>query len=214
MNINQINWVLVLVIGTLIVYGIRGKREGLVRTVFGMLSFVIALGVASILSPTVSEAIKSNDRVIPYVTQKVETKNLTLPEILKESLTNHNTVKNLKDLAIGKSEDYVRVQLANWIVNAISFVLILLIAFVILWYICHILDIISKLPILNGLNKTAGMLVGVLRGFITIWMWCIVLMIFSTSHIGQIVFGYINESEFLSIIYNNNLLFQFGKIIL
>jgi len=213
-KLDEINWVLVLVIGTLIVYGLRGKKEGFIRTVFGMLSFIIALAAASAIGPTMSDAIKSNEKVMPYVTQKVETESLTLPDILKESLKNHNTVEDYKKLAVKKTQDYVKVQVANWIVNAVSFVLVFLIVFVVLWYLCHTLDIISKLPILNGLNKTAGILVGVLRGFITIWMWCIVLTIFSTTQLGQNIISCINKNEFLGLIYNNNLLFQIGKIIL
>jgi len=213
-KLDEINWVLVLVIGTLIVYGLRGRKEGFIRTVFGMLSFIIALAAASAIGPTMSDAIKSNEKVVPYVTQKVETKSITLPDILKESLKNHNTAQDYKELAVKKTQDYVKVQMANWIVNAVSFVLVFLIVFVVLWYLCYTLDIISKLPILNGLNKTAGILVGVLRGFITIWMWCIVLTIFSTTPLGQIIISCINKNEFLGLIYNNNLLFQIGKIIL
>ena len=214
MNTNEINWVLVVVIGTLIVYGLRGKKEGFIRTIFGMVSFIIALAAASYLGPSFSKAIKTNEKVVPYVTQKVETDSLSLPDILKTSLKNHNAIEDYKNYAVEKTEDYIKIKMANWIVNALSFVIVFVIAFVFLWYLCHTLDIISKLPILNGLNKTAGIIAGVLRGFITIWMWCIVLTIFSASHIGQIIFSYINKSEFLSLINNNNLLLEIGKFIL
>lgn len=214
MKLSEINWVLVIVIGTLVIYGARGHREGFIRTVFGMFSFMIALAAGSMIGPALSDAIKSNEKILPYITQSVDEDELTLPELLKDALNKHNTKKDLKEMAVEHAQDYVKVQVANWVINALSFVIIFIIAFILLWYLCHTLNIISKLPILNGLNKTAGILVGVLRGFITIWMWCIVLTVFSTTHICQVIFTYINESELLSLIYNNNLLFEIGKIIL
>lgn len=198
----------------LLAYGLRGIKQGLIRTIFGMCSFVIALAAAAFLGPTFSEAIKTNEYVVPYVTQKVETEKLTLPEVLKKALEDKDALEEYKQVAAEKTEDYVKIRMANWIINALSFVIVFFVALVILWYLCHTLDIISKLPILNGINKLAGMLAGLLRGLITIWMLCIVLTIFSSSQIGQLIFSYINKNEFLSLIYNHNLLFQIGKIIL
>lgn len=209
-----INWVLILVVLIFIFYALRGYKEGFVRTVFGMFSFIIALAVASVLGPDLAKIIKANDKVIPYITQKTDTENITLPKVIMESLTNQENAEKYKELAVDKAEDYMRVQLALWVINSLCFVLVFTITFVILWYICLTLNIISKLPVLNGLNRISGVIAGVLRGFITIWMWCIVLTIFSTSRPGQAIFSYINQNEFLEFIYNNNLLLEIGKIFL
>lgn len=216
MNIAYINWVLVAVIVVLAVYGIKGYREGLIRTVFGMFSFIIALTAASFIGPHMSKTIKSNEKMIPYLTNKQELgqEELKLPELLKQTLEKNNTEKKWKEYAVKKAEDYIRIQIANWIVNAICFAIIFFGVFLILKYICHVLDLISRLPLINGLNKSSGFLVGILRGFIVLWFWGIVLTIFSATAFGQMIYSYINESKFLSSLYNNNLLFEVGKILL
>lgn len=214
MKIQEINWVLVFVGLTLIAYALRGKKEGFIRTVFGMFSFILALSVAAVAGPAVNKAVKSNEKVMPYVTAQVETKDLNLPQVLKKSLESDDKAEYYKELAAGAAEDYIKLKVANWVINALCFILIFALTFAVLSYACHALNIISKLPILNGLNKTAGILAGVLRGFITIWMWCIVLTIFAATQIGQVVFEQINHSEFLSLVYNNNLLLEIGKILL
>ncbi|MDK2809052.1 MAG: hypothetical protein PWP24_1789 [Clostridiales bacterium] len=214
MKLDGINWVFVIVILTLLSYAYRGKREGFIRTVFGMFSFILALLAASVLGPGVSTVIKSNEKIIPYLSQKVEGDSLTLPDIIKASLDKNQTSESFTKLAVEKSEDYIKAQLANWMVNAVAYIVVFVLVLILLWYLSHTLNIISKLPVINGLNKTAGFFVGILRGFVTIWMWCIVLMIFGTSHWGQIIFTNINDNAFLSLLYNNNLLLEFGKIML
>ncbi|MEG1992045.1 MAG: CvpA family protein [Acetivibrio sp.] len=211
---NNINWVLVFVIGILLAYGLRGKKEGLIRTIFGMFSLIVALTAASIVGPELSKTIKSNDKVLPYLSQKVDAKSLTLPELLKEAVINKKGVEEYKEMAAKKAEELIQIQIANWMINALAFVLVFLLVWILLGYACTTLNIISKLPIINGLNKTAGVVAGIMRGFITIWFWCIVLTIFSATKVGQTIFAFVNQSEFLGLLYNNNLLFEFGKIFL
>lgn len=225
MNYLEINWVLIAVIGILVIYGVKGKNDGFIKTVFGMFSLIIALVAGTFLGPHLSTAIKESETVLPYITEKLEAtkeqdkkekgiKAQDLPEILKDFLENNNNEKRFKELEAKDIEDYVHKQMAIWVINALSFILVFIITWIVLWYLCMTLNIISKLPVLNGLNKTAGILVGILRGFIVIWMWCIILTIFSGSDFGKAVFGYINSSTFLSMIYNNNLLLQIGNILI
>lgn len=225
MNGIEINWVLIVVIAVLLVYGIRGKNDGFIRTVFGMFSLMAALLTAAAIGPHLSSAIKESESVLPYITEKLEDNErkdhkqepiqaLSIPDVLKEFLELNNTSEKYEELAVDQVEEYIHKQVAIWMINALSFIIVFIITWVILWYLCMTLNIISKLPVLNGLNKTAGVLVGILRGFIVIWMWCIILTIFSGSVFGQAIFLNINSSPFLSLIYNNNLLLQIGNILM
>lgn len=225
MNGIEINWVLIVVIAVLLVYGIRGKNDGFIRTVFGMFSLMAALLTAAAIGPHLSSTIKESESVLPYITEKLEDNErkdhkqepiqaLSIPDVLKEFLELNNTSEKYEELAVDQVEEYIHKQVAIWMINALSFIIVFIITWVILWYLCMTLNIISKLPVLNGLNKTAGVLVGILRGFIVIWMWCIILTIFSGSEFGQAIFFNINSSPFLSLIYNNNLLLQIGNILM
>ncbi|BCN28858.1 CvpA family protein [Anaeromicropila herbilytica] len=138
--------------------------------------------------------------------EKGQIEQLTLPGTLKDALIENNNSEVYKALAINSFEGYVSGYLTVIAINAFSFFITFLIIKIIFFVLSKVLDIISKLPILNGLNKTAGLLVGLLQGLAVIWVLCIVLTAFSTSQIGQELFKLINESAILSSIYNNNLL--------
>jgi len=78
-----------------------------------------------------------------------------------------------------------------------------------LWALCIALDLISKLPLLNGVNKTAGLLAGLLHGLVIVWVFFLIITVFGGTKIGQQALEMIGESEILSFIYNNNLLLKF-----
>ncbi len=90
-------------------------------------------------------------------------------------------------------------------------VTIFIITWLALWCVCFALNLMAKLPILDGLNKTAGLLVGLLRGFVTVWAWGLVLRIFVFTEIGKEIYVLVGRSRFLVVLYENNLLYEIGK---
>jgi hypothetical protein len=86
-----------------------------------------------------------------------------------------------------------------------TFIIIL----ILLWIICIALDIVSKLPLLNQLNKTAGLAAGLIHGLAVVWLFFILITMFQSTELGQKAMGMIGESQALSLIYNNNFLLQF-----
>ena len=68
------------------------------------------------------------------------------------------------------------------------------------------MDLISKLPILHGMNALGGVACGLIHGLIILWILCIVITMFAWTEYGQWTLAQINESSLLSLLYNNNYL--------
>jgi uncharacterized membrane protein required for colicin V production len=218
------NWLLGAVVLVLVGYAIKGRQVGFIKTVFAIFSIVISLVLSIGLSPYISKTLQNNEKFYNLVNEKIseglkledtDTKEsketqaieaLTLPMSLKDALIENNNSEVYKALAIKSFDGYVSGYLTVIVINAISFIITYLVIKIALTVLSRLLDIISKLPILNGLNKTAGLIVGLLQGLVVIWVLCIVLTVFGTSKIGQELFQLVNESAVLSSIYNNNLL--------
>lgn len=221
------NWLLILVLVVLAGYSINGRRRGFIKTVFTLFSTIIAIVLTIWISPVVSKEVQKNDKIMNFVTEKVykviefgDTGNkisdqvnfidkLTLPKTMKNALIENNTADVYTAMAVDNFKDYVSSSIARIVVNAAVFLLIMLVITIALAILCETLNIISKLPIINGLNKTAGLFAGLLHGIIIIWIGCIFLTLISSTSIGQTIFTLINESPFLSTIFNNNLLLEF-----
>lgn len=218
------NWLLIAVVLILVGYAIKGGKVGFIKTVFSIFSVVIALVLSITISPSVGKILQNNEKINTSITTRIEkiikleetdTKvtdevevinGLNLPKSLKNSLIENNNTEMYKALSIHNFKEYISSYLAAVIINALSFIIVFIVINIILLVLSSILGIISKLPILNGLNKTAGILVGLLQGLIVIWVLCIVLTASLGTKSGQYIYELVNQSKLLSSIYNNNIL--------
>lgn len=218
------NWLLIVVLVILVFYAFKGKRDGFIKTVFTLFSLIFALFLTATFSPYISKALQNNEKVYTYVsgavskivqvekedgtvTEQVEDiKGLSLPKALKNALIENNNGEVYKALAINSFKEYVNNYLTCVVINALSFILTLIIINIGLFLLSNTLDIISKLPLINGLNKSAGFIIGLVHGLVVIWVLCILLTCFGGTEWGGNAYKLISESSFLTIIYDNNLL--------
>lgn len=212
------NWILILVLGILIVNGLIGLKAGFIKTIFSLLSMIVALMLTSWLSPMVNQSLQKNDKIHGYITDKVETmlsleeektdikdqeefiESLPLPKSFRDTLIEQ------KDAKVSDLKAYITSYVTGVIINSLAFFLTFIVIMIALWILCFALNIISKLPILNQINKLAGLIVGLMQGLIVVWILFVLLTVFGGSNFGQQAFILIEESKILSIIYNNNLL--------
>ncbi|NMB43866.1 MAG: hypothetical protein GX995_07025, partial [Clostridiales bacterium] len=183
------NWLLAIVIAILIIYAWRGKERGFIRTVFAFFSTIIAIAITLWISPYVSKWIHENDKIVEYVNESVnETflsdkqdignnttdqvefiEEMSLPLLMKETLIKNNTSDIYNVIAASSFNDYVANLISMFLINVGTFMVITIIVKIILYIIGSSLDMIGKLPILNGLNRVAGLLAGLVQGIVIVW---------------------------------------------
>ena len=221
------NWLLIVVLLILLGNSIIGMRVGFIKTVFSLVSLILALVLTLWISPMVKNYMMGNEKFYHSIANKVEKllpfgeeeimeeeqpeaiEGLSVPKSIKEGLLNNNTVENYKDMAITGFKQYVSRYLTGVIINSLSFIATFIAILLLLWVIFMALDLISKLPLLNQVNKTAGLLAGLVHGLILVWLFFILLNVFGGTSFGQSVLELVGENEVLSIIYNNNILLKF-----
>lgn len=231
----KMNWLVILVLVILGICTYQGKRRGFIRTVFALFSTILALMITSWVSPVISKAVQQNETVMNSIEKQVEkvvdfsslgTKvsdqvnfvdKLPLPKAMKHGLLENNTKDVYIAMAVDNFHDYVCNYIARIIVNAGVYIVVMIIVAIGLAVISETLNLISKLPVINGLNKTAGLLVGLLHGLLIVWVGFICVTVLGSTAFGQYLFRLINDSVVLSTLYNNNLLLTFitniGKVL-
>lgn len=220
------NWLLVVVIIILLGSALRGYQNGFVKTAFSLVSILIIIVLTSVVSPILSSALRNNETVMGKIDEKLEKvieleesfdneseeasfiENLTLPENMKKVLIQNNNAKAYKAMKVDSFKDYLINALAVIVINVISYVVCFIVAAIVLTILCHVLDLISKLPLLNEVNKTVGLLLGFFSGCIKIWIFFVLITLFSTTSLSANVFRMINDSPLLTWIYSNNLLMK------
>ncbi len=221
------NWLLVVVLLILLGNAIIGMKVGFIKTVFSLVSLILALILTIWISPMVKNYMMGNEKFYNGIATKVEKllpfgeeeiieeeqpeaiEGLSVPKSIKEGLLKNNTVENYKEMAITGFKQYVSQYLTGVIINSLSFIATFIAILLLLWVIFMALDLISKLPLLNQVNKTAGLLAGLLHGLLLVWLFFILLNVFGGTAFGQSVLKLVGENEVLSIIYNNNVLLKF-----
>jgi len=208
------NWLLIAVLAIIIINAWIGKKIGFIKIVFSLFSFIITLLITTWISPKINGLLKNNETFYQKTYQKVE-KTLSL-----ETKENSDQDEMINDLPLPKSirenlienkkkqeaniKSYIVFQVTGIVINAIAFILTYVVVFVGLWIIGAAINIISKLPIIHQINKWAGFIVGGMQGLFIVWLLLLLLTVFGGSELSQSAFKQIEESKFLSFIYNKN----------
>ncbi len=93
-----------------------------------------------------------------------------------------------------------------------SYVLAFIIASIGLGVACSVLDIVAKLPVLKQINKTGGLLVGLVEGVLRVWVIFIVLDMFAATQWGNTLLVMVHSNEFVKMLYENNWLYVIWNI--
>lgn len=189
-----------------------GYRKGLIALAIKLFAVIIALVATLILYKPISALIINNtsldETIQNAIIDKVETNNQdteqnnenansTEPETAVETITNQAKEEILPETAKELS------------INIINIGVILILYFAIkiaLHFVTAIANIIAKIPIIKQFNKLGGIIYGLLRGLLLIYVILIIV-----SFAGQInpenqLHKYINESLLTKEMYENNII--------
>ena len=224
------NWILLAVIGIVAAFAFVGFKKGLIKMVFSLVSTIAALLIAMLLSPLIANTMKGNEAVMGFFEEKIsavvdftseeaqeETESkqesliasLPLPETFKETILENNTAETYLSLQAKNFEEYVCRQITNVIINAIAFVIALLLAIVGLAILCGALNLLAKLPLLRQVNAAAGLAAGAAEGVLVVWILFVILTMFAGTEFGSNAMGMIAENPLLDFLYKNNLVSKF-----
>jgi len=131
--------------------------------------------------------------------------NLPVPEVLRDLLLDYNNADGYASLGVSTFQDYVIHFIATIILNVISFVAALLAVQLVLRAAIAALDIISHIPLLGGVNRLLGLLLGLLQALFFVWIFFLILSMTSTTEIGLQLMSMVQQSRLLGYLYDANL---------
>ncbi|MCF0143114.1 MAG: CvpA family protein [Parasporobacterium sp.] len=216
------------VIVLLAVFVIVGFARGLLRILVTTFSLVITIVVAALLTVPVGNLLQEKTFVGTEVTKGVEgyidgkisvdTKKvletdpnefidgLFLPKFIKDDLKESNTITKYNALGVKNFKEYIVKQLVGLIVRLITFILLLIIVYLLTRLLLAISKLIEKIPVINGINRVFGGLIGLIEGALIVWILCSIVMALASTALGETIVKVIRESAFLSFVYDNNML--------
>ena len=131
---------------------------------------------------------------------------LEIPDQVKKLLIENNNGEVYQEMGVQIFEDYVGKYLADRVIRVIIFTVLFTVFYASLHIVIVWLNLLSRLPIIYGLNKIAGAVLGLTEALIFVWIGCLVLTLFSGSPIGKSMIDQINGSIWLTWLYDHNML--------
>lgn len=228
------NGLSIVVAAIFLVCALWGYKRGFIKIVASLAATLATIILVTFLTPYISSVVlkvfpiekamqeKCIEMLMPEETKMLpegidssrETQislleNAKIPEMFRQLLLENNNDEIYKSLGVTTFTEYVSGYLAKLAANIISFLVTLLVATVIVRVVIYTLGIIGDLPMIGGLNRVAGGLVGLGTGLVVIWVLFIVITLMYETKLGTVCFQHIAENEFLAGLYDHNILMNF-----
>ena len=213
------SFVLIACVAILALLGWRGYRMGLVKVLLYIAILILSVALSGFLVRPISLAIKEHTSLYENVQESVKevideqefadavsieefVGELPFPEYVldaaEEQVRTVSGTEAIKDIVAGV--------IASKIFNAIIYIGLMVIIYVGLAIVAGALNVITMLPVIKEVNKLAGFAAGLVEGMIILWVLFILIQACGSESWAQEIFVQINDNEFLSFIYNNNLI--------
>ena len=221
---NWLFWVVVVFLGY---HVIDGLRRGFIRKAVSAVSLVITLVLVTYLTPQITTFIQDHTSVHEKLSEKCSEillnsnyneslktdqvliiEDLELPENIKEMLLENNNTESYNLLQVSGFHEYIGAYIANLIINALAYLLSFILIWTSLQLLLMALDVVTKLPILRGLNQLAGGALGIVYGVALVWIAFLLVTVLCNGNLGRTFFELIKENPFLLFLYNQNVIMK------
>lgn len=209
-----------------------GYKQGLVKIVASLLATVIMIALVMVLTPYVSKVIRQvtpleetiqnkigelvtaelgaevpiPDIQIPREQQISLIENAKLPEVFRKMLLENNNEEAYASLGVSSFGEYVGAYIAKVISDVAAFLLVMVLILIIVPILIKMLGIFNKLPVIGGMNRLAGGVLGLAIGLAVVWVSFIIITLMYSTEFGSACFACIEQSAILQKLYDGNIL--------
>ena len=188
---------------------VDGYQKGFVKEVVSAFLVLISVVMVWLINPYVNQFIRENTAVYEKIQTSSESfeliSSMNLPELLQKGIAENNTASVYQQLAANTFAEYISGYLANVAVNCLSFLVSYILSSILIHVLAYALDLLTKLPVICGVNKLAGAAIGGGKCIIFVWVGMLVLTVLCNTEIGQKGLGLIREDTVLNFLYGKNI---------
>lgn len=202
----------------------RGYAQGLFRSILIAGAIIVAMVLSAYATPHVSKALQQYTSIEEKleaslaeqmdldITRENSTKNeqmllieaLPFPDALKLAVVNNNNSDVYEGLNVRGFEEYLAHYLSCIIINCLAFVIVQLAITIGLFVLLHITKVLTEIPILHGIDKAGGMLLGLIQALAIVWSLFILIALIGNTPLGIAAFEQISNDPILNFLFEHN----------
>lgn len=226
------NGLLIFVAAIFLISAFVGYKKGLVKIVASLLATLIMVVLVMMLTPYVSKMVRQvtpldesvqkkigelittevgmdvalPDIELPREQQITLIENAELPEVFRKMLLENNNAEAYASLGVNTFGEYVGAYIAKVIADVVAFLVVLILILILVPILIKMLGIFNKLPLIGGMNRLAGGVVGLAIGLAIVWVTFIIITLAYSTELGKACFACIEKSSILQKLYDGNIL--------
>ena len=205
----------IVLVAILVLNVIIGYKKGLINVIFNICAFLLAIVITIILYKPVSNIIIENTNIKENIKSTIINNNPN--EATKEEKTNtndiqkyiENTVQGVADDAKEKATETVAETIAIKVVEIITCIILFILTRIILILLKFVTETISNLPLIKQFNEIGGLVYGVIKGLIIIYILLTILFLVVSINGNGAIANSIEESNITKFLYNNNIIVNY-----
>ena len=205
----------IILIAILVLNVIIGYKKGLINVIFNICAFLFAIVITIILYKPVSNIIIENTNIKENIKTTImnNNKNEATKEDSKD--TNdiqkyiENTVQGVADDAKEKATETVAETIAIKVVEIITCIILFILTRIILILLKFVTETIANLPLIKQFNEIGGLVYGVIKGLIIIYILLTILFLVISINGNGTIANSIEESNITKFFYNNNIIINY-----
>lgn len=215
----------------------NGYRKGFLRIILTTLALVVTIVAAGLIAPHFSKFLQTTfigtsveKSIDSFVEKRIDgsAKNiidkvkeaqekvidgLPLPNFMKKDIRDKNEKSGYAEYGVSNFKDYLSTRLSVTAIDAIAYIILLIVIYLILRILLRVIGVIGRIPIIRGVNRLFGAILGFVEGILIVWCICLIVMAISQTPFGVKIVDVIDQSAVLKLIYDNNLLLTAAKSI-
>lgn len=114
----------------------------------------------------------------------------------------NNTASKLEDAITG----FVAVRVAGMIISSACYIIVFAVVYAVIRLLLGLANGISRLPVIKEVNKTLGILFGIIKALLIVWLFFVAVAVLYNTAFSQAVMACVNDNAFLAWLYNNNII--------
>ena len=198
----------ILLVAIIWITAIKGYKKGLVKTIYALVAFIVAAVITTLFYEQVAEYMMS----LPFVQEMI----VKLNQNIAETIISNTNINMFMPVWMGETVmgavQTAGITAAGKLVEIIIMIETVLVTFflskLLLGLVAGVLDAVMKLPILDTVNKTGGLLAGLIKGVLIVLVCFGVISMFVTAEKYQYIHNLVNETYIAKYFYNNNILMR------
>ena len=218
------NWLLIVILALLVGNVLWGYKQGFMRVVLSIVSWVLVLVVCYAATPVVTEVILDKTELESIVQVTVNNKVNEIVDGIAEGIADESGLAQLetslpaevKEVVLGehdsladmlKAEGKIKIdtaQIAHSAASLIALVIVLIAARLVIFAIDKLLGLASKIPIIGPTDKMLGLIAGGVKGILYCWIILAVIAMLALTGANTELVAMVNASPILAWLYENN----------